>query len=108
MRRGQTRPVYVDPSLTFPKVLLVEVSGLSGKSFDTMRKAARVKGPSHGGLGWLFSVDDVIALIKRAESGTFSERGGPPAAAWRALLEERGLKGPEPKAPSRGRASGFS
>jgi hypothetical protein len=55
--------------------------------FDTIRKAARVRGPGHGGLAWRFSEEDVRMMIQRAESGTFSERGKEPAAAWRRLLE---------------------
>ncbi len=94
MRRGQTRPEPTDPNRTFFKRELVAVSGLSAKTFDTIRKAARVKGPSHGGLGWAFSAEDVMAIIARAESGTFSERGGIPAAAWRVLLAERNIKMP--------------
>ena len=67
---------------------LLEASGLSPKTFDTIRKAARVRGPGHGGMDWAFSVEDVRALIYKAESGTFTERGPPAAEAWRALLEE--------------------
>jgi hypothetical protein len=100
MRRGQDhRPTYSehssDPGNGFTKQELVEASGLSPKTFDTIRKAARVRGPGHGGLDWLFSISDVIALIQRAESGSFSERGGAPAAAWRALLAERGINPPQ-------------
>ena len=97
MRRGQVRPPPRDPVRSFTKQELVEVSGLSAKSFDTMRKAARVKGPPHGNLGYIFSAEDLITIIKRAESGRFSETGGPPAAAWRVLLAERGIRVPEPK-----------
>lgn len=65
--------------------------GLSAKTFDAVRKTARVKGPSHGGLTWVFSAAEVIAMIRCAEGGKFSERGGPIAAAWRALLEAEGF-----------------
>ncbi len=69
----------------------MEASGLSAKTFDTIRKAARVRGPGHGGMDWAFSADDVRALIHKASGGTFSERGGPAVAAWRGMLEERGF-----------------
>lgn len=87
MRRGQTRPQHDPRQRTFSKRVLIESSGLSSKSFDTIRKAARIKGPPHGDLGFLFSEEDVRTLIARAESGTFSERGRPAAAAWKALLD---------------------
>jgi hypothetical protein len=70
------------------KQALMDAAELSPKTFDTIRKAARVRGPSHGGLSWVFSRADVEALVKRAESGTFSERGPAAAAAWRKLLAE--------------------
>jgi hypothetical protein len=72
---------------TFTKQELLEVSGLSAKTFDVIRKAARVRGPSHGGLNWKFSESDVVALIQRAGSGSFSERGGPAVIAWQAMLD---------------------
>lgn len=74
---------------------LVDAAGISSKTFDTMRKAARVRGPSHGGRNHVFSPEDLFALIDKAESGRFSERGGAPAAAWRTLLKEAGLRMPE-------------
>jgi hypothetical protein len=74
------------------KAELLEAGPISAKTFDLIRKAARVRGPSHGGLAWMFSVDDVIALIRRAESGSFTERGGTAATGWRALLTERGVR----------------
>jgi hypothetical protein len=77
------------------KAVLVETAGISTKTFDTLRKAARVKGPSHGGLNWVFNAEDLIRLIRKAESGNFTERGRPAANAWRTLLTERGLKMPE-------------
>ena len=67
-------------------------SGLSPKTFDAIRKVARVKGPSHGGNSWVFNAEEVKALIRTAEGGRFTERGGPIGAAWRALLLERGIE----------------
>ncbi|MGE3109272.1 MAG: hypothetical protein AB7G11_04380 [Phycisphaerales bacterium] len=95
MRRGQTRsdPANADGK-GFSKQELLEGSGLSAKTFDTIRKAARVRGPSHGGLNWLFSIEDVHALIRRAESGTFTQRGAPAAKAWRVMLEDAGAATP--------------
>jgi hypothetical protein len=90
-----------DPEFGFTKQELVDLSGLSAKTFDTIRKAARIRGPGHGGRNWVFSVDDVIALIQRAESGSFSERGGPAATAWRALLAEAGYTLEETLKPRR-------
>jgi hypothetical protein len=79
-------PSHSAESVGWTKQELMEASELSPKTFDTIRKAARVRGPSHGGLSWVFSRADVEALIQRAESGTFTERGPPAAAAWRKLL----------------------
>ncbi len=70
----------------------MDAGGLSAKTFDTIRKAARVKGPSHGGLTHVFGVDDLIALTKKAGGGSFSERGGPAAQAWKTLLKEAGVR----------------
>lgn len=89
MRKGQTRKperTAASPRV-FTKQELLDASGLSPNTFDTIRKAARVKGPSHGGLGWEFPEPDVLELIRRAESGQWSDRGAPAAAAWRTLLE---------------------
>lgn len=98
--RFDTEPVrHTGPGWT--KQELLDAAGISGKSFDTLRKAARVKGPSHGGLTHVFDPHDLIQLIQMAESGRYSERGGPIAAAWRVLLEEAGLK--MPQTISRGR-----
>ncbi|HZW05903.1 MAG TPA: hypothetical protein VFF65_02175 [Phycisphaerales bacterium] len=88
MRRGQTRRPDI---FGFTKQQLLDACDLSAKSFDTLRKAARVKGPSHGGLNHVFSVDDLIQLVHRAESGTFTERGAPAAKAWRAFAIEHGI-----------------
>lgn len=67
---------------------------LSPKTFDTIRKAARVRGPSHGGRNHIFSPDDLIALIDKCESGRFTERGPVAAAVWRGLLKQAGLNMP--------------
>ncbi len=92
MRRGQTRSETLPHNTPgWSKQDLMDASGLSAKSFDTIRKAARVSGPNHGGLNWLFNADDVHKLIHRAESGSFTERGFPAATGWRALLSEAGL-----------------
>jgi hypothetical protein len=91
MRRGQDPRPRQDPNTQFSKRELLEASGLSPKTFDTIRKAARVKGPSHGGMDWAFTAEDVRSLIYKASGGTFSERGGPAVAAWRTMLEERGF-----------------
>ena len=80
------------PETGWTKQELIDASGLSAKTFDSLRKAARVRGPSHGGLNWVFSIEDVIALIHRAESGQWTERGGPAGVAWRALLAEHGVE----------------
>lgn len=68
---------------------------LSPKTFDTIRKAARVRGPSHGGRNHVFSADDLIALIDKCESGRFTERGPAAAAVWRALLHGAGIRMPD-------------
>lgn len=73
------------------KTELVEAAGVSPKTFDTIRKAARVRGPTHGGRNHIFDGPDLIALIHRAESGRFSQIGKPVAEAWRRLLTAAGL-----------------
>lgn len=86
MRRGQSyRPNDHDPE-AISKQELLDAADISSKVFDSIRKAARIKGPSHGGLEWMFSRDEVQALIRKADSGLFTERGKPAAEAWRALL----------------------
>lgn len=70
---------------------LMDAAGLSAKTFDTIRKAARVKGPTHGGLTHVFGVEDLITLTKKAGGGTFTERGGPAVKAWTAMLVEAGV-----------------
>lgn len=89
MRRGQERSESVGDG--FSKKELLDAAPISAKTFDTIRKAARVRGPGHGGLSWEFSVADLASLIRRAESGSFSERGLPAAQPWRALLADRGI-----------------
>jgi hypothetical protein len=91
MARGPQPDSGADPADGFTKQELLDASGLSAKTFDAIRKAARVRGPGHGGRNWVFSTDDLAALVRRAESGTFTERGGPAAEAWRKLLGERGI-----------------
>ncbi|MBY0310883.1 MAG: hypothetical protein K2W85_02315 [Phycisphaerales bacterium] len=80
-----------DPGATWTKGVLIEAAKISAKTFDTIRKSARVPGPSHGGLTHPYSASDLIALIQKAESGRFSEIGAPIAEAWRPLLKEAGL-----------------
>lgn len=94
MRRGQThRPNDHDPN-AFSKQQLLDAADISSKTFDAIRKASRVRGPGHGGLNWMFSRADIEAIIKKADSGTFTERGPAAAEAWRLLLQN-GLP-PEP------------
>ena len=83
------------PEAGWTKHQLMEAGELSGKSMDTIRKAARVKGPTHGGLRHIFSADDLIRLIEKAEGGKFTERGAPAARAWRILLAEASIAMPE-------------
>jgi hypothetical protein len=77
---------------TFSKQELLDAADLSSKTFDLIRKAARVRGPTHGGLNWEFSLEDVLLLIHAAEGGRFTERGAPAAIAWRAMLQEQGIQ----------------
>ena len=65
---------------------LMDAGGISAKTFDLIRKAARVRGPGHGGLNWVFSAAEVGELIRRAESGKFTERGAEAAAGWRRMV----------------------
>lgn len=95
MRRGQS--LQQSPEHGFTKAELVEAAQLSPKTFDTLRKAARVPGPNHGGMTHMFSLEQVVALVDRAESGTFSERGGQAASAWRAMLLQHGIDPPPRK-----------
>lgn len=101
MRRGQTH--RVTEGVGFTKQELVDASGLSAKSFDTLRKTARIKGPSHGCIDWVFSFDDVKFLVRTAEGGRYTDIGRPAAQAWRAMLLERGIEMEAPRV-LRGRA----
>lgn len=80
------------PGEGWTKQELMDSGEVSAKAFDRLRKAARVRGPSHGGLSWIFSPEDLVSLVRRAESGTFSENRGRTARAWRLLLRERGME----------------
>lgn len=92
MRRGQHTRDDIPEGEGFSKQELLDAAGISSKTFDTIRKAARIPGPSHGGHTHVFTHAEVVALVRRAESGTFTERGGPVAGAWRELLSERGVR----------------
>jgi hypothetical protein len=88
MGRGHARHQHQDKHTEgFSKGQLMEAAGISSKTFDIIRKAARIKGPPHGGLGWIFSVEEVHILIHRARGGNFTERGAPAAEAWDILLK---------------------
>lgn len=100
MGRGQNIEPTEAPDLGWTKQELMDSGDISAKTFDLLRKAARVKGPSHGGLTHIYSVDDVVALILKGEGGTFSERAGAAATAWRALLESERIY-MEPRVPKR-------
>lgn len=90
-RRGFRREAPDDGQAYFTKQALLDAGEISSKTFDMIRKAARIKGPGHGGLTWPFSTADVITLIRCAEGGRFTERGAPAAIGWRALLGEAGI-----------------
>lgn len=85
--RADDRPP-AQPQRGWTKQELLDACDLSPKTFDTLRKAARVRGPSHGGLSWLFSLEDVQALIHRARSGSFTIVGPAAADAWERLIQE--------------------
>ena len=74
---------------------LMAAADMSAKTFDTVRKAARIKGPTHGRLKHVFDEQDMFALIQRVDSGRFSVMGPAAARAWRALLAEAGVVMPE-------------
>lgn len=104
MGRGQNSTRHTtDPADGISKQELLDAAStgpaasLSPKTFDLIRKAARIRGPGHGGHTWVFPIDDVIALIRRAESGGFTDRGAPAAAAWRSLLAQRGVLIDDPR-----------
>lgn len=84
-QRDAAGPNAAAPS-GFTKEELLEAGDLSSKTFDMIRKAARVKGPAHGGLSFFFPIEDVAALVRTAEGGRFTERGGPAAQGWRKHL----------------------
>jgi hypothetical protein len=86
MRRGQQREG--PQGRTWTKAELLEAAQISNGVFDTIRKAARVKGPSHGGLGFEFDEDALRALIDRAQRPNFSDHGPPAARAWQELLDQ--------------------
>jgi hypothetical protein len=87
MRRGQS-PRYDGPGFT--KKQLLEAASVSPKIFDSIRKAARVSGPPHGGLSWLFPPPDIRTMIAQARKKTQTDRGGQRIAqAWEDLLEGR-------------------
>lgn len=90
-RRGSRREIPDDGQAYFTKQELLDAADISSKTFDMIRKAARVKGPGHGGLTWPFPLVDVITLIRVAEGGRFTERGAPAALGWRAMLSEAGI-----------------
>jgi len=95
MRRGQTRSKVGPGELGWSKQELLESGGISAKTFDMIRKAARVSGPHHGGLTWVFSLNDVEAIVRKAESGKFTERGAPAAVGWRQMLRDQGVHLPK-------------
>jgi hypothetical protein len=86
MRRGQQPTDH--PGRTWTKAELLEAAQVSNGVFDTIRKAARVKGPSHGGLGFEFTEDDLRTLIDRAQRPNFRDHGPPAARAWQELLDQ--------------------
>jgi len=78
---------------------LLDSANISSKTFDMIRKAARVAGPNHGGLKYVFTTEEVTRLTLKAESGKFTERGPLAAAAWRVLLAEKGVNLPPARLP---------
>lgn len=91
MRTFRSDPSPTEPNQGIMKEDLLAAAEISSKTFDMIRKAARVKGPGHGGLEYVFSIEDVKQIIRTAEGGRFTERGAPAAVAWRILLTERGV-----------------
>lgn len=94
---------HTKPEDGWTKQELMDAGDLSSKTFDMIRKAARVRGPGHGGLDWVFGVDDLIDLIFRAEAGA-QRTWAAGRTGWRALLAERGVK-IQPRAAARNRRS---
>ncbi|MBL8763249.1 MAG: hypothetical protein JNM07_03140 [Phycisphaerae bacterium] len=86
MRRGQEGRRDAGVGVGHTKAELIEIAGISPKAFDTLRKAARVSGPGHGGLNWTFTREDIEIMAQRAESGTFGVRMRHIAQVWRELL----------------------
>lgn len=97
MRTFRSDPSPTSPQQGISKEELLEVANISSKTFDMIRKASRVRGPGHGGLEYIFPLEDVKQIIRTAEGGRFTERGAPAAAAWRAMLAERGVTMEEPR-----------
>jgi hypothetical protein len=95
LENPETSPGDVPARIGWTKHQLMSAGDLSGKGFDTLRKAARVKGPTHGGLRHIFSAEDLFALIQKGESGKYNIQGGPAAKAWRVFLAEAGIAMPE-------------
>jgi hypothetical protein len=93
--QGESESDESGSSSGWTKGQLVDVAGISPKTFDTIRKAARIKGPSHGRLKHVFDEQDMFALIQKVESGRFSVAGPTIALAWRTLLTEAGVTMPE-------------
>jgi len=97
LRTFRSESSSVPPEDGISKEELLEAADISSKTFDMIRKASRVRGPSHGGLDHIFPIDDIKDIIRTAEGGRFTERGAPAAQAWRAMLAERGIKMEEPR-----------
>lgn len=94
MRRGQS-PRYDGPGYT--KKQLLAAADVSPKIFDSIRKAARVSGPPHGGLNWLFPPGDIKVMIEQARKKTQTDRGGQAiATAWEDLLAGKAPADAEP------------
>lgn len=84
MRRGQSP--RETPEGAFSKRELMHAAKMSAGLFDSIRKAARVRGPAHGGMDWAFSREDVLALIHRARDGRFRPLAIGASQAWETLL----------------------
>lgn len=84
-RRFALEAHTMDTATGFTKEELLNSGEISSKTFDMIRKAARVRGPAHGGLSYVFTLDDVATLVLTAEGGRFTERGAPAAVGWRTL-----------------------
>lgn len=84
MRRGQSRENRNVEGFT--KRELMEAAGVTSGMFDVVRRAARVRGPSHGGMDWVYSREDVMTMARKAQDGNLRERAGDAGKAWEALL----------------------